>query len=66
MTLEDLPTGTRLISGTDLIKMISRIKDLTGKSSVVVNDQGCEIPKYSTSNLSNNFEQRGTLYVIVI
>lgn len=56
-----------LISGTDLIKVISRIKDLTGKSSVVVNDQGCiEIPKYSTSNLSNNFEQKEELYMLLL
>ena len=65
-------TGTpqqalELITGTDLIKVVSRIKDLTGKSSVVVGEQGCiEIPKYSLSNLSNNNEQKDELYELLL
>ena len=56
-----------LITGTDLIKVVSRIKDLTGKSSVVVGEQGCiEIPKYSLSNLSNNSEQKDELYALLL
>ena len=56
-----------LITGTDLIKVVSRIKDLTGKSSVVVGEQGCiEIPKYSLSNLSNNNEQKDKLYALLL
>ena len=56
-----------LITGTDLIKVVSRIKDLTGKSSVVVGEQGCiEIPKYSLSNLSNNNEQKDELYELLL
>ena len=56
-----------LITGTDLIKVVSRIKDLTGKSSVVVGEQGCiEIPKYSLSNLSNNNEQKNELYELLL
>ena len=56
-----------LITGTDLIKVVSRIKDLTGKSSVVVGEQGCiEIPKYSMSNLSNNNEQKDELYALLL
>ena len=56
-----------LITGTDLIKVVSRIKDLTGKSSVVVDEQGCiEIPKYSLSNLSNNNEQKDELYALLL
>ena len=56
-----------LITGTDLIKVVSRIKDLTGKSSVVVSEQGCiEIPKYSLSNLSNNNEQKDELYELLL
>ena len=56
-----------LITGTDLIKVVSRIKDLTGKSSVVVGEQGCiEIPKYSMSNLSNNNEQKDELYELLL
>ena len=56
-----------LITGTDLIKVVSRIKDLTGKTSVVVSEQGCiEIPKYSLSNLSNNFQQEEELYGLLI
>ena len=56
-----------LITGTDLIKVVSRIKDLTGKSSVVVGEQGCiEIPKYSLSNLSNNNVQKDELYDLLL
>ena len=56
-----------LITGTDLIKVVSRIKDLTGKSSVVVGEQGCiEIPKYSLSNLSNNNVQKDELYELLL
>ena len=56
-----------LITGTDLIKVVSRIKDLTGKSSVVVCEQGCiEIPKYSLSNLLNNNEQKDELYALLL
>ena len=56
-----------LITGTDLIKVVSRIKDLTGKSSVVVGEQGCiEIPKYSLTNLSNNNEQKDELYALLL
>ena len=56
-----------LITGTDLIKVVSRIKDLTGKSSVVVDEQGCiEIPKYSLSNLSNNNDQKDELYALLL
>ena len=56
-----------LITGTDLIKVVSRIKDLTGKSSVVVSEQGCiEIPKYSLSNLSNNNDQKNDLYALLL
>ena len=56
-----------LITGTDLIKVVSRIKDLTGKPSVVVSEQGCiEIPKYSLSNLSNNTQQKDELYALLL
>jgi len=56
-----------LITGTDLIKVVSRIKDLTGKTSVVVSEQGCiEIPKYSLSNLSNNVQQKDELYQLLL
>ena len=41
-----------VIIGNDLLKVVSRIKDLTGLSSVVVDDFGClEIPKVSGSKL---------------
>ena len=56
-----------LITGTDLIKVVTRIKDLTGKPSVVVSEQGCiEIPKYSLSNLSNNTQQKDELYGLLL
>ena len=51
------PEGTpqqtlEVVIGTDLLKVINRINYLTGKSSVVVDDDGClEIPKYTISNL---------------
>ena len=51
------PEGTpqqtlEVVIGTDLLKVINRINYLTGKSSVVVDDDGClEIPKYNISNL---------------
>ena len=41
-----------MIIGTDLLKVVNRINYLTGKSSVVVDDDGClEIPTYNESNL---------------
>jgi uncharacterized protein YkwD len=43
-----------VIIGTDLLKVVNRINYLTGKSSVVVDDDGCfEIPKYNESNLQS-------------
>jgi uncharacterized protein YkwD len=56
-----------LVTGTDLIKVVSRIKDLTGKPSVVVNEQGCiEIPSYALSNLSNKEEFSQELYNLIL
>lgn len=56
-----------LITGTDLIKVVSRIKDLTGKPSVVVSEQGCiEIPSYAFSNLSNKEEFSQELYNLIL
>ena len=43
-----------MIIGTDLLKVVNRINYLTGKSSVVVDDDGClEIPRYNESNLQS-------------
>ena len=43
-----------VIIGTDLLKVVNRINYLTGKSSVVVDDDGClEIPRYNESNLKS-------------
>jgi len=56
-----------LVTGTDLIKVVSRIKDLTGKPSVVVSEQGCiEIPSYSLSNLSSKNELSQELYNLIL
>ena len=56
-----------LVTGTDLIKVVSRIKDLTGKPSVVVSEQGCmELPSYSLSNLSSNNELSQELYNLIL
>ena len=56
-----------LVTGTDLIKVVSRIKDLTGKPSVVVSEQGCiEIPSYALSNLSSNNELSQELYNLIL
>ena len=43
-----------VIIGTDLLKVVNRINYLTGKSSVVIDDDGClEIPRYNESNLQS-------------
>ena len=43
-----------IIIGTDLLKVVNRINYLTGKSSVVVDDDGClEIPSYDESSLQS-------------
>ena len=56
-----------LVTGTDLIKVVSRIKDLTGKPSVVVSEHGCiEIPSYSLSNLSNKEQFSQELYNLIL
>jgi len=53
------PDGTpqqtlEIIIGTDLLKVVNRINYLTGKSSVVIDDDGClEIPRYNQSNLQS-------------
>ena len=53
------PEGTpqqtlEVIIGTDLLKVVNRINYLTGKSAVVIDDDGClEIPRYSESNLQS-------------
>jgi len=52
-----------LIIGTDLLKVVNRINELTGKSSVVIEEDGClEIPKYSQSVISENTEFAVELY----
>lgn len=50
---EGAPQQTlEVVIGTDLLKVVSRINELTGKSSVVVDDEGClELPIYKLSNL---------------
>ena len=46
-----------VIIGTDLLKVVNRLNYLTGKSSVVIEDDGClEIPKYTVSNLKSQQE----------
>ena len=50
----------------DLLKVVSRIKDLTGKSSVVVDDFGClEIPKVSKSKLIAKSTDSNEMFEII-
>ena len=55
-----------VIIGTDLLKVVSRINYLTGKSSVVVDDDGClEIPKYTESNLQSRRDFSIEIYNLI-
>ncbi len=55
-----------VIIGNDLLKVVSRIKDLTGKSSVVVDDFGClEIPKVSKSKLIAKSTDSNEMFEII-
>ena len=57
-----------VVIGNDLLKVVSRIKDLTGQSSVVVDEFGClEIPKVSKPKLlAKNGESREMFEIINI
>ncbi len=47
-----------IITGTDILKVTNRIKNLTGSSSIVVDDYGClEIPKEPLSKLRTKEEE---------
>ena len=65
------PDGTpqqalEVIIGNDLLKVVSRIKDLTGESSVVVDEFGClEIPKVSRSKLIARGEESLEMFEIL-
>ena len=55
-----------VIIGTDLLKVVNRINYLTGKSSVVVNEDGClEIPKYNESNLRSRQDFSIEIYNLI-
>ncbi len=55
-----------VIIGNDLLKVVSRIKDLTGKSSVVVDEFGClEIPKVSRSKLIAKDNESNEMFEIL-
>ena len=55
-----------VIIGNDLLKVVSRIKNLTGKSSVVVDEFGClEIPKVSKSQLAARSAESNEMFDIV-
>jgi len=55
-----------VIIGNDLLKVVSRIKDLTGKSSVVVDEHGClEIPKVSRSKLVSRSVESSEMFEII-
>tara|TARA_B110000914_G_scaffold96101_1_gene84433 strand:- start:2231 stop:3124 length:894 start_codon:yes stop_codon:yes gene_type:complete len=55
-----------VIIGNDLLKVVSRIKDLTGKSSVVVDEYGClEIPKVSRSKLVSRSVESSEMFEII-
>tara|TARA_Y100000741_G_C18231369_1_gene549957 strand:+ start:18 stop:1028 length:1011 start_codon:yes stop_codon:yes gene_type:complete len=55
-----------VIIGTDLLKVVNRINYLTGKSSVVIDDDGClEIPKYTISNLQTRQDFSNEIYKLL-
>ena len=55
-----------VVIGTDLLKVVSRIKELTGKSTVVLDADGClEIPKYAQSNLQSKEELANEIYNLI-
>ena len=66
------PEGTpqqtlEVIIGTDLLKVVNRINYLTGKSSVVIDDDGClEIPKYTVSNLQTRQDFSIEIYNLLL
>ncbi len=55
-----------LITGTDLLKVTNRIKQLTGRSSVVVDDFGClEIPSEPLSKLISKDEEALIMFELI-
>ena len=55
-----------LITGTDLLKVTNRIKQLTGRSSVVVDEFGClEIPSEPVSKLISRDEEALIMFGLI-
>ena len=55
-----------LITGTDLLKVTNRIKQLTGSSSVVVDEFGClEIPSEPLSKLISKDEEALIMFDLI-
>ena len=50
-----------VITGTDILKITSNIKELTGKTSISLNESGClEIPSFSEPKLISR--QKETIF----
>ena len=67
LSSEGVPQQTlEVITGTDLLKVTSRIKELTGSSSISLDESGClEIPSYTDSKLITNTKQINELFEMV-
>ena len=64
---EGVPQQTlEIITGTDLLKVTSRIKELTGSSSISLEESGClEIPSFTGSKLVTKTAQINELFEMV-
>ena len=64
---EGVPQQTiEVITGTDLLKVTSRIKELTGSTSISLDESGClEIPSFTNSNLSTKPSHINELFEMV-
>jgi len=64
---EGVPQQTlEIITGTDLLKVTSRIKELTGSSSISLEESGClEIPSFTGSKLVTKTTQINELFEMV-
>ena len=64
---EGVPQQTlEIITGTDLLKVTSRIKELTGSSSISLEESGClEVPSFKGSKLVTKTTQINELFEMV-
>jgi len=67
LSSEGVPQQTlEVITGTDLLKVTSRIKELTGSTSISLNESGClEIPSFTQSKLISKTSETNELFEMV-